>query len=625
MPDTPNVLEVLQGMQSQLAAQQSQMLLRESLEDSGLPVEAKRELRKKFSGKSFEVSELDEAIEAAQEKLKESIKTQESKSKSNDEETETDIVESAAPKVELKPAGDGRWVVLCEGQLIVNCATREEAQQARQQYLDKRQYKIQESIDRIEAKYMGRMQEAECKVLLKEKMDNSGLPSNAIAKLEKDFKGRIFQEKELDDAINQTWDLLNPFLKQGEVYLTGQERPFSLKLSMGESEYDRLCTAFDGFWAGQDLPGQDGKPIRRFRHISEAYTAFTKKQWDPITAFSESGRFIEGRRYDSHGRYGNQADGRMVESDGRFKEALQTSSWAQIMGDSITRRMLAEYAVPNLQTWRALVSEFSAPTDFRTQRRMRVGGYGLLPVVLEGQTYTPLPSPTDQEALYDINKRGGLEVISMEMLANDSDTGALRRIPSRLGRAAAQTLYRAVFDVLDTNPNLRFDDDTTALFTAGHNNLVTGSLDAAGIDAGIIAMKRQTAYGNTTEVLGLSPRYVVHPTSLRRAALQQIETSPNEAGTVDNQKNSFAEFGMQRIQVDYFASQTAYYLVSNVQDAPTMEVGFFRGNEDPEIFVADQENTSGGSMMESDQITYKIRHIWGVGILDWRSFIKIAP
>lgn len=138
-------------------------------------------------------------------------------------------------------------------------------------------------------------------------------------------------------------------------------------------------------------------------------------------------------------------------------------------------------------------------------------------------------------------------------------------------------------------------------------------------------MKRQTAYGNTTEVLGLNPRYLVHPTTLRRAALQQLDTPDNEAGTADMQANAFREFGMQRIQVDYWSSQTAYYLVANPADCPTLEVGFFRGNEDPEIFVADQENTSNGSMMDADKITYKIRHIWGVGILDWRSFIRMAP
>lgn len=608
MPETPNVLEVLQSMQGQLAIQQAGMLLREALEDSGLPVEAKRELRKTFGGKVFDMGDLDTAIEAAQSKLKESAPPIESP---------PDDDNIPQPVMEVRPR-DGRFVVLCEGETLGNYETRGEAIQARQQFLDQRQVRVHEAIQRIEEKWETRTRLAECRVVLKEKLEESGLHPQAINKLQKRFEGRVFEEKELVEAINDTWDVIAPFSGQGDVYLPGQERPF--KVRMSESEFDKMCLAFDGFWAGEDLKQSDGTPVKRFRHLSEAYQAFTKKRWDPVTAFKECGRLVEGERYDSHMRYGTQAD-RTVHFDGRFKEALQTSSWAQIMGDSITRRMLAEYAVPNLQTWRAIVSEIGTITDFRTQRRMRFGGYGLLPVVQEGQSYTALPSPTDQESTYAIAKRGGLEELTMEMMAND-DVQALRRIPQRLGRAAAQTLYRAVWDLLDQNSALTFDNDTTALFTAAHANILNATvLDAAGLDAAINLMKRQAAYGNATEVLGLSPAYLIHPTGLRRAAVQQLETSNNEAGTADFQANTFREFGLQRIQVDYWTPQTDWYLACSPRDCPLLEVGFYRGMEDPELFVADQENVSNGVMWSADKITYKIRHIWGVCVLDYRGFV----
>jgi hypothetical protein len=47
-------------------------------------------------------------------------------------------------------------------------------------------------------------------------------------------------------------------------------------------------------------------------------------------------------------------------------------------------------------------------------------------------------------------------------------------------------------------------------------------------------------------------------------------------------------------------------------------VGFFQGRQEPELFVAD--NPTVGSMFTNDQILYKIRFIFGVGVLDFRGF-----
>jgi hypothetical protein len=42
------------------------------------------------------------------------------------------------------------------------------------------------------------------------------------------------------------------------------------------------------------------------------------------------------------------------------------------------------------------------------------------------------------------------------------------------------------------------------------------------------------------------------------------------------------------------------------------------GREDPELFVQDMPNV--GSMFNNDQLTYKIRHIYGGAVMDFRPF-----
>ena len=76
-----------------------------------------------------------------------------------------------------------------------------------------------------------------------------------------------------------------------------------------------------------------------------------------------------------------------------MREALTSTSFGEALGDSITRRMIADYRETGIyDIWMRLVSIVPV-NDFRTQRRVRWGGYGDLPVVAEGGAYAALTSP----------------------------------------------------------------------------------------------------------------------------------------------------------------------------------------------------------------------------------------
>jgi hypothetical protein len=309
----------------------------------------------------------------------------------------------------------------------------------------------------------------------------------------------------------------------------------------------------------------------------------------------------------------------------RFTEALTTSSWAEILGDSITRRMIVEYKRPEMNDWRKIIPPgyITSVPDFRTNKRMRMGGYGTLPSVAESGTYTELTSPTDEEASYSVSKYGGLETITMEMIADD-DMGAILRIPVNLGRTASITLYRFVLDFIKVNAAVTYD--SKALFHADHANLGAAALSATSLLAAKIAMADQTAYGASTDILGLVPRWLLVPNELQDIAFRlttsgmSIGSAESSARYTDTEPNIHSTYGLKVILVPYWTDANDWALVCDPADCPTLEVGFFQGREEPELFVQDQPTS--GSMFTADKITYKIRHIYGGAVLDHRGMYK---
>lgn len=299
-------------------------------------------------------------------------------------------------------------------------------------------------------------------------------------------------------------------------------------------------------------------------------------------------------------------------SEFRLAESLNTTSFDQILGDSITRRMLKDYADSGLATWRNTIAEVTPLNDFRTVRRMRFGGYGNLATVTQGSPYLGVTSPTDEEATYSPAKRGGTEMITIEMIKND-DVAAIRRIPGKLARAAAQTLHEFVWDMLQTNANVY---DAVALAAAGHNNIVTTALSGANVSSLRLKIKQQADMSNGKRI-GLAARYLIVPSELEELAFQ-LTTSDRVLGSNNNDPNFVKKLNLDTIVVEYWTDTNNYWVVASVDQAPMIEVGFLDGQETPELFV--QDLPSQGSMFSNDQLTYKVRHIYGGAVMDFRPF-----
>ena len=302
--------------------------------------------------------------------------------------------------------------------------------------------------------------------------------------------------------------------------------------------------------------------------------------------------------------------GRLRECDqSRLVESLGSSSFAEVLGDSVTRRMVADYrAAVDYDGWRQ-IADVVPLADFRTQHRTRWGGYGDLPIVAEGADYQPLASPTDEEATYRPEKRGGTEDVTLEMIKND-DVGAVRRIPTKLSRAAKRTLAKFVFDFLRSNLPIY---DGKALFHADHGNLFTAALDKTALAVHRLAMLKQSEM-NSNDRIGITPTRLLVPVDLQEAAVDLFKLSTN------NEKTFIQALSMNIIPVWYWTDANDWCTAADPADIPGIEVGFVDGKQEPELFVQDAPNV--GSMFAADKLTYKIRHIYGGVVNDYRAFTK---
>ena len=292
-----------------------------------------------------------------------------------------------------------------------------------------------------------------------------------------------------------------------------------------------------------------------------------------------------------------------------LRESLSDTQLGLVLGDAVNRSMVADYRNQDqYDVWRriAAIDRFD---DFRTVRRTRLGGYGDLETVAKGQPYPALISPSDEEVTYAPFKKGGTESITLENIKND-DVGVIREVPKKLAKTAKRTLAKFVLDFIRTNPLIY---DGVALFDAAHGNLASAPLSAAAVAAGRTAMRKQTEPGSNDE-LPISPRTLLVP-------FDQHETGFNifQRGT-NNDKTFVQKLSLDVQAVWYWIDENDWALAADPNDLASIEVSFLDGNEEPDLFVNDAP--SSGSMFSNDQLTWKIRQIYGGTVKDYRGLYK---
>lgn len=425
-------------------------------------------------------------------------------------------------------------------------------------------------------------------------LSRSNLPEAAHEQLHESLSDEV-TVSEIAARISETEGIWSAALAATPSQLPGQT-----SVVVGEEAEEKLQHGLDAMIAGDTE--KEGVPA--FRSIKEAYAAFTGK--NPYQMGDEDfNRWILAESVGAFPSGGAQ----------RLTESLSSGSWAEALGDSIRRKLIAEYNSDPLSSWRQIVSEVGNLPDFRTNRRVRIGGYDVLATVAEGATYTALTSPTDEEATFAATKKGGTEDYTLEMIAND-DLGGLRRIPVSMARAAALTLYRLIWNTTIAGNATIYD--AVALFDAAHTNTTVAALGEAGIETLRTKMVRQTRAGETSGFVGLMPAMIAVPPELYVLAFKLTESASAVVGSAESATTPNVFRGLTAVEVPTFTDADDWFLIADPRTVPTIEVGFYQGRQDPELLIQDQPAV--GSVFTADKFTWKIRHIYGAAVLDFRGF-----
>ncbi|HEY2086425.1 MAG TPA: hypothetical protein VGH54_10435 [Mycobacterium sp.] len=437
------------------------------------------------------------------------------------------------------------------------------------------------------------------KIAIREAVSGAGFPETATIRVVETVTGMLaenFTEGELLAQVETVKGLLAGFEKQG---LT----PSITSVEVGQEAVDKKIEALNASF--------DGDFSKGYKSLKEAYADITGYRSGLLDTADINRKILAE----------SVGNGAGFDSSLRSTESVVSGTWNTILGDSVTRRMIAEYNQPTLSTWRSIISSIVPVNDFRTQRIERLGGYGVLPGVNQGAPYQALTTPGNEEVTYGITKRGGTEDLTIETIAND-DLRAVTRIPVKLGLAAAQTLFRFVWDMMQTNATCSFD--STALFAAGHNNVDAGNtLSQTNLSLGRKKMRKQSAFGDATDLLSIVPKFLIVPPDLEELAFQLCTSAVAIPATPAGPTNTpNIHQGLTPIVVDYFSAlaSATWYLVGDPAMVPTIELGFYQGKQEPDLLV--QSDATVGSVFTSDKITYKIRHIYSGTPLEFRGFYR---
>lgn len=290
-----------------------------------------------------------------------------------------------------------------------------------------------------------------------------------------------------------------------------------------------------------------------------------------------------------------------------------TSDLANILANVMNKTLRRQYDTTP-RTFTAWANPSTNP-DFKTITRTVLSGAPSLLQVNGGGEYKR-GAVTDGKETYSLATYGRTVAFSRQALIND-DLSALSRVPSLMGRAAADLESDTVYAVLTANANLADGAalfNTTALTSAGgHANLAGsgGAISVTTLGAGRKAMRVQV--GLEGRLINIVPAYLIVPSTQEQLAYQftSSQFTPTQASNI----NEFRKGGLTALtpivepRLDA-SSTTQWYLSADPAQIDTVEYCYLEGNEG--VYT---ETRVG---FDVDGIEMKVRHDFAAKALDFR-------
>lgn len=314
----------------------------------------------------------------------------------------------------------------------------------------------------------------------------------------------------------------------------------------------------------------------------------------------------------------------------RLHEAISTSDFPLLFGDTIDRILLAKYQ-EHVPTWEDYM-KISTVRDFRDVKRFKASpGRGLLPVVAQGASYQG-DIPSELSYSFAVTKYGSVRNIFWEALVND-DLGALSDVPNDFAFMAAQTEWNVATALFAANTTLYAAAHAGPVAGTTFSNFGTAELTTESLAAALSQMGDYPGDDADGTPVMNDVRYLVVGTAGMKFKAEQILNSPvvifTGASDRDNlpTNNLISPDVRNNIQVrlnpflrlqDATNYQTSWYLFADPNFGYAVEFARLAGYEAPSLFVrADTQVMLGGLAspadggFDNDAVDYKVRHVMG--------------
>lgn len=331
-------------------------------------------------------------------------------------------------------------------------------------------------------------------------------------------------------------------------------------------------------------------------------------RFNPANELSEPGRDFRGMSLLEMGRQNLEANGERTRGLSRRQVAElmlrqhSTSDFPYVLGNVARATLRGGYeAAP--RTFPLWMRRATVP-DFKQVTRLQLGGAPSFLQVPEGGEFK-MGSIGEAKEVYAIATYGRRISVTRQVIIND-DVDAFTRIPTMLGRAAAEFESDAAYAPLIANPNM---GDGVPLFHANHGNLAgSGAAPSEStLDAAEQAFAAQT--GIEGRLIGVQPRFIIHAPK-HKVGVQKLLTAVMPTATSGVNVYAGALTPVVEPRLRRTSGATPWYLAADPAQVDTIEYAYLEGDEG--VYLEQREG------WEIDGVEFKARLDFGVKAIDHR-------
>jgi len=308
------------------------------------------------------------------------------------------------------------------------------------------------------------------------------------------------------------------------------------------------------------------------------------------------------------------------DATGWLEAAFSTTSLPGILSNIANKMLLEGYNYVE-DAWRR-ICKIASVNDFKEHSRYRMtGSFKFEQVGPDGELKHG--KLDEQKYGQKADTHGIMFALTRQMIIND-DMGAFTDIPRQIGMGAAEAIADAVWGLWLGNP---VQSDGKAFFSTDHKNYLTGADTALSVDG---LTQAEVTFGEQVKPngrpLGIQASLLLVPTALKvPAELLMTALTLNETTTANKPKpasnphtGKFDVVSSVYLSNPSFtgASSKAWYLLTDPNRLPALEVAFLNGIDRPTVEKTDADfNTLG--------IQFRGYIDFGVREQDYRGALKM--